>query len=89
MIIAKGIKHGKELTVKYDKNRFLFNEEENAFLSSMLERELKKKPLIFGTYCAEDPHEELNILGVLEEHFFDEEPKIETDLKIDWEDEVY
>ena len=91
MIIVKGIKSGKEMIVKYNDKSFTFNNEENEALSFELETILNRKLPVFGTYCADDDYDELYILGILKEHFFEKEPEIISigEIQIDWENEVY
>lgn len=91
MIIAKGLKNGKKISVKYENETFLFDGRQNKILLIQLEAELKRLPIVFGTYCANNPYEILNIIGVLREHFFDDiDVEIETDEEITekWESGV-
>ena len=87
MIEAEGKKNGKRILVQYDGSKFLFNNEENEPLEIELLGILNEKPAIFGTYHAEDPWEDLNIIGVLQVHFFDKPAEVKTDqeIKTEWE----
>lgn len=71
MIRAKGKKNGKDITVYYENNIFLFDGEENENYYLQVEEELQKNHPIGGTYYAEKYNDPLNIINVLSNHFFD------------------
>ena len=87
MIEAEGKKNGKRILVQYDGSKFLFNHQENIPLEMELITTLNERPAIFGTYHAEDPWEDLNIIGVLRVYFFDKPVEVKTDqeIKTEWE----
>lgn len=70
MIKAEGVKNKKKMTVIYNGD-FLFNGKKNEVLQRVVEFELKQFHAIGGTYYAEKETDTLNILSVLQNHFFD------------------
>lgn len=89
MILAKGIKNDKEMTVEYRPDRVLFNGHANKMYEEELSELLESRPSIFGTYYAGAPYEDLNIIGVLREYFFDNPALVTSDEEIsvpDWEE---
>lgn len=88
MIRATGTKNKKKMVVLYNGQGFFFNGEKDEALETILKKELEEMPVVLGTYCAEEPMDPLNIIGVLRSYFFDGPAEdIETDEKLetDWE----
>ena len=70
-IIAKGKKHGFDLTVEYESNSVLFNGKKDDLLENELSLMLEEPKSFGGSYY---PTEDslLNVYNILQYYFFDE-----------------
>lgn len=92
MIKAEGIKDNEKLVVVYEDGKYTFNGKEDKLLEGELKTVLRMDIPVLGTYCSTDPEDELNIIGKLQEHFFDAYAVVTSDkeIKPDWnKGEVY
>ena len=75
-LLASGKKNGKDLQIEYIDGKFYFNNKENETELQMLKEYLHERPLFAGTYCPPDDFNDVNILNVISNYYFDNEPKI-------------
>ena len=82
-ILAKGKKHGFDLTVDFEHNKVLFDGQKDKLLENELSEMLKRPKAIGGTYYP--PADSLlNAYNILQYHFFDspaEEITVEGDIE--------
>lgn len=78
-IEATGKKNGKSLIIVVEDGKFTFNGKEDSLLKRILDADLKLCPVFAGTYIPEDAYEDVNILNVLENYFFDGIAKIKAE----------
>ena len=80
-IKAKGIYERRGLEVvcaeQDGKMIFLFNNHKETTTEKKIRAEMKKRHVMAGTFSPEEDSM-LNVLNVLQHHFFDEPPEIET-----------
>jgi len=90
MIKSEGVKDKKKMVVEYDNGKFTFNGKEDNIYEPEINILLKTDLPMFGTYCSIDPEDELNIVGKLQNYFFDKQAKVTSDHDIigDWEKDV-
>lgn len=70
-IIAKGKKHGFKVTVEFELNKVLFNGQNDRLLENELSEMLEDPKPVGGTYYP--PVESLlNVMNILQYHFFDD-----------------
>ena len=70
-IIAKGKKHGFKLTVEFELNKVLFNDQKDELLEDELFELLENPKAVGGTYYT--PVDSLlNAMNILQYYFFDE-----------------
>lgn len=81
MIKATGNKNGRRLTVEYNEGRFAFNGKEDYRLEAELMIMLEERYPIGGTYYAENAMDDLNIINVLSNRFFDRTVDVESDTR--------
>lgn len=87
-IRARGKKNKKDLSVVYVDGEYFFNGDDNEAYLGELKMLLKEGLPVFGTYISRDPEDNLNIIGILREYFFDKEVEVKSDPEIhpDWEE---
>ena len=70
-VVAKGKKHGFNLTVEYESDNILFNGKRDELLNDELLSMLEEPKSVGGSYY---PTEDslLNVYNILQYHFFDE-----------------
>lgn len=81
-IIAKGKKHGFKMTVEFEPNKVLFNDQEDKILEDELSELLEDPKSIGGTYYP--PVDSLlNAMNILQYHFFDEAAEVTVEGEIE------
>lgn len=87
MVEADGRKDNKKVSVKYQDGKFLWNGEENELYSAEMKILMKTGLSVMGTYIPDDPEDEIYVMGLLKEYFFDSEKTthFKHEIEGDWE----
>ena len=72
LIVAKGTKDKKKMTVEYEDGEFTFDGEPDLTYETEIQVQMSLRHPIAGTFFTENENDPLNILNVLRYHFFDE-----------------
>ena len=87
MVEAEGIKDKNKVNVKYQDGKFLWNGEENELYSAEMNILMKNGLPVMGTYIPDDPEDEIYVMGLLREYFFDsaKTTHFKHEIEGDWE----
>ena len=75
-LLASGKKNNKDLQIEYIDGKFYFDGKQDEAKLKILEEHLHERPLFAGTYCPPTDYDDVNVLNVISNYYFDSKPKI-------------